>query len=215
MPTVEMLCLANSAKHSGRCVAGVRLDTGAWVRPVSSAEDGPLTPPLCTLDAAREVRSLDVVQIELAQPRPERHQPENWVIGPNPWKLIDELSPREAPEYVGGIVERGPELLGDRDDSVDFASIGPDGLGSSLALVRVGSPRFEVNPWNKLRARFKVGDAYYDLSVTDLATWVREVRLNGAVSSTSDWYFTVSLTEPWTRTNRCYKVVAAGVEIMG
>jgi hypothetical protein len=46
LPTVEIVCLANSRKAGGRCIAGVRTDTGAWVRPVSSGREGTLRPAL-------------------------------------------------------------------------------------------------------------------------------------------------------------------------
>lgn len=58
MPAVDVLCLAFSMKHGGRCVAGVRLDSGDWVRPVSAAEDGTLMPAACLLDVGRPIRRL-------------------------------------------------------------------------------------------------------------------------------------------------------------
>lgn len=32
--TIRMICLANSRKIGGRCVAGIDVNTGEWVRPV-------------------------------------------------------------------------------------------------------------------------------------------------------------------------------------
>jgi len=38
MPSVDLICLANSHKWNFRCVAGLRVDGGGWVRPVSDKE---------------------------------------------------------------------------------------------------------------------------------------------------------------------------------
>ena len=87
MPAVEMLCLANSWKHGGRCVAGI-LDDGSWIRPVSAAGDGGLEASVCRLDSGRAVDALDVVEIALAEPSPLPHQPENWTVADETWKLV-------------------------------------------------------------------------------------------------------------------------------
>src|ERR1039457_4830459 len=42
MPSVDLICLANSCKWHSRCLAGLRVDGGGWVRPVSDREHGEL-----------------------------------------------------------------------------------------------------------------------------------------------------------------------------
>ncbi len=37
---MRVICLANSYKHQARCIAGVAIDSGDWIRPVSGLEDG-------------------------------------------------------------------------------------------------------------------------------------------------------------------------------
>ncbi|MFO0968577.1 MAG: hypothetical protein U0793_23720 [Gemmataceae bacterium] len=44
MPYVDLICLANSWKHGGRCVAGIKIDGSGWIRPVGSFADGILLP---------------------------------------------------------------------------------------------------------------------------------------------------------------------------
>jgi len=56
MPILRLVCLANSRKLGGRCVACLRLVGGGWVRPVSSFSDGTLCPAQYSLD-------LDQVQL--------------------------------------------------------------------------------------------------------------------------------------------------------
>jgi hypothetical protein len=35
----EIVCLANSRKHNNKCVAGLNLKTGQWIRPITNTED--------------------------------------------------------------------------------------------------------------------------------------------------------------------------------
>lgn len=213
MTAVDMLCLAYSMKHGGRCVAGLNLESGEWIRPVSAAEDGTLSAASCRTDAGRPVQPLDVVRIPVGQARPAPHQPENWVVAQGEWTLRDTLSVAEASPHIHAVVESGETVLGGRGRSVSWESIQEHGVDASLTVVRVTGPRFEVNDWNRFRARFRRGAASYDLSCTDLAPWAAEAYRQGGVASTTDWYLTVSLGEPWEETNHCYKIVAAGIEI--
>jgi hypothetical protein len=80
MPTFEIICLASSDKKSGRCTAGLKTDGSGWLRPVSIQSDGTLFPENYVLDNDREPQLFDVLEIECSEHRPERHQPENWVI---------------------------------------------------------------------------------------------------------------------------------------
>jgi hypothetical protein len=209
----DLLCLAYSRKYSARCVAGLVLDTLEWVRPVSASEHGELPAVACRLDVGRPPKPLDVIRVQLKRAVPERHQPENRLVGEKEWRLVDELSVHGAKQYLDPNIERGPVLLGDTADSLDWDSIQENGVAASLALVNV-RPLFWVNPWGKLRADFALKRASYDLSVTDLAEWTFEAKKPGYVVR-SDWYLTISLGERYAKNNRAYKLVAAGIEIRG
>ena len=89
----EMLCLANSRKPGGRCVAGL-LPDGSWIRPVTATGGGSLTSAMCRLDKGRPVGALDVVRVGVTQPEPRLHQPENWIITDKRWKLVETRKPR-------------------------------------------------------------------------------------------------------------------------
>ena len=212
MPTVDLLCLAYSMKHGGRCVAGIRLDTHEWVRPVSDAEDGTLTVSACRLDVGRQIQMLDVVRIPLREPRPAPHQPENWVVGDRRWQFVRAENVGVIRETLDELAEQGPRLLGSRGPSVAWHAIERDGLGTSLSIVRASPPRFIVNDRRRLRARFNHGGVDYDLSCTAIAEWASEAHRVGGFEPTRDWYLVVSLGEPWGENNRCYKLVAGAVE---
>lgn len=36
----RIVCLANSFKKGGRCVAGIDLETGRWMRPIGRGDEG-------------------------------------------------------------------------------------------------------------------------------------------------------------------------------
>jgi hypothetical protein len=207
----EMLCLAYSRKHSARCVAGLRLDTLEWVRPVSGSEHGELSAASCRLDVGRPPRPLDVIQVPLTRAVPARHQPENWLVRDRQWKLVDELSVDSAANYLDDVIVTGPDLFGDTADSIDWDWIEVNGVPSSLALVRV-RPTFFVNPWGSLRALFSLRRVSFDLAVTDLAPWTAVVRQQAPTKAKQDWYLTVSLGERYDKKNRAYKLVAGGIE---
>jgi hypothetical protein len=210
---IDLLCLAYSRKYSSRCVAGLRLDTLEWVRPISATEHGEISASNCRLDVGRPPKPLDVVRIPLQRARPERHQPENWLLREGQWQLVDELSVRAAAVYLDRVVLPGPSLLGDTADSIDWDWIQQNGMGASLGIVRV-RPDFYVNPWGNLRALFALKGVRYNLSVTDLAAWTNDARQPG-FRVQSNWYLTISLGERFDQKNRAYKLVAAGIEVHG
>ena len=74
----QMLCLANSWKGGGRCVAGL-LPDGSWIRPVTATGDGSLAAPMCTLDTGRRVRALDVVLFGVKRPEPRLGKLYRWL----------------------------------------------------------------------------------------------------------------------------------------
>src|SRR5687768_13524839 len=88
MAQKEIICLANSRKHGGRCVAGLHTNGGGWLRAVGRVPDGTLFPPDYTLTDGSEPRLLDVIRIGLEKPQPSLHQPENWTIDGSRWQLV-------------------------------------------------------------------------------------------------------------------------------
>ena len=208
MHTVVMLCLANSWKYGGRCVAGI-LPDGSWVRPVSDTEDGSLPASACQLDEGTSARPLDVVRLSLAGPDRRLHQPENWLITDEPWQL---LRRREVPEVLSFLdrhAYKEASIFGTTGRSVNWERVLNHGVDHSLALVRVTRPRFRWSEWNptQLRAVFTHRGETYDTPMTF------EDRPSPGQSA-SDWYLTISLGEPLERQgHNCYKLVAGAIRI--
>lgn len=208
MTKADILCLANSWKSGGRCVAGIRTDDGSWIRPVSDTDEGELTPSQCTLDNQRQAMPLDVVRVYLKEPSPRPHQPENWQITARQWRFRDRMSFREATK----LLERASEthdsgIFGIAADRISARDIErrPGGLDASLTLVKASAPEFKWGTkWNQKRAVFEHGGITYDL----VMTFEDSPRV---AQSPSDWYFTISLGEPFH--GNCYLLVAAAIQI--
>jgi hypothetical protein len=220
MPAEEILVLANSLKVGGRCVAGISTWSDRWVRPVSGMGEGELYPFHFKMRQG-EPRLLDIVRFEHYGACEDPTQPENVTLNEDVgWIRNDRLDPAEAEGRLSRHLVTGPELLGDRDDSIaeDEAL---EGVGESLVLVEPRDLTFALRrPWRPgarpgFRAAFNLcGDAYYDLSLTDEAVRSRLGKMEyGQYSATALGYtasrvlLTVSLGGAFR--GRCWKLVAA------
>jgi len=208
---MEIVCLANSAKGGGRCVAGIDLSTGRWVRPVGDSKQGELTALQSTAHSdgpPREVRALDVVDIGQVVPRPEPGQPENFMRGTAQWMIKGQVMASTLTTFA---TRYGPLLHG-TSDRVSSKQIGD--VPSSLALIEVENPQFRVNSTyskSQLRAIFSFDGQRYDLSVTDLAPWTSDARRNPELDSGGNWIFTISLGTEFNGAH--YKLVACGIRL--
>lgn len=172
MPQFEMLCLANSRKYGARCVAGLLYGGGGWIRPIGTTEMGALTPTECSYQDGTEPRVLDRISLELLEPCPEWHQPENWRITSGRWQRLASPERSVRLRHFQKRLVVGPELLGSRDDRIScdtFSAQYP--AAASLALILPEQIRWSVrltsNRSCQVRTHFLLGDTHYNLAVTD------------------------------------------------
>jgi hypothetical protein len=220
MPLVDILCLANSNKVGGRCIAGVRVDGGGWVRLVApETSHGQLYFRHYKLDDGTEPAVLDVIAVDLAAPQPVPGQPENWIIGHQPWMLRERPAGAAVRPIWRRALHRGPLLFGSTNRKVENAAA----LTASFSLVAPAMIRWSLGPRKDGRVQprvlFRLGGKLHNLSVTDPAWIARIIRNLGAMEA--GWYknevigipardkiwLTVSLSEPYEGAR--YKLVAA------
>jgi hypothetical protein len=109
MALVDLICLANSNKMRGRCIAGLRADGGGWVRPIASDTDlGQLEFNHYRLGDGSEPQLLDLVRLDLNEHRPVAGQPENWSIGASSWTLEARPIGINERRVLDKAVERSP-----------------------------------------------------------------------------------------------------------
>jgi putative nucleic acid modification protein with dual OB domain len=212
MPTFDLICLANSRKRRGRCIAGLRVDGQGWVRPVSATADGELYPQNYRLANGGYAQVLDLLRIEVGDHHPKQHHPEDWLLSWRPWELLARPIPlSDYQDLLQRCIVRGPGLLGNEHDRMDFAGFANHPAQASLALVQLHNITWHITLSRRgnrqVRALFSLGGVDYNLGVTDPA-W--EARLQHLAVSESeaghDVMLTVSLSEPFN--GYCFKLVA-------
>ena len=211
----RIVCLANSRKYAGRCIAGkecVPAGFGAWVRPVSARTTTELGRDERRYPDGKDPKILDLVDVALLEPAPHAYQTENHLVdaargyrkaGEVPWDRVD------------GMLDQ-PESLWTNDSSSRFGlsdRVAVANAGSliwSLALIRPETVAMRVRVEAgkpRVRACFRYRGVPYTFGVTDpFAEWAwlkrhdGEYPVEGAV-------LCVSLGEPYTD-GYCYKLVA-------
>jgi len=215
----RIICLANSRKLSGRCIAGVTVESGSprhWVRPVSARATEELTLEEIRLDNGRIPSLLDILEIPIAGPHPHGCQVENERIEPHgKWKWLGRFPRAE----VGELLEEVPSLwidghrtLAGRNDRIPVED--SDRVPGSLVLVRPRWLRLHLirrAPRVRVRAQFALAGGVYNLVVTDPLVEAACVRLDREVLPMwPETAICVSLGEPFEGYR--YKLVAAVID---
>jgi len=217
MPGFEIICLANSRKLSGRCIAGLRTDGGGWIRPIGENPDGTLFRNHFTLEDGSLARPLDVLRIQLKEQRPEPHQPENWLISSKPWVLVTRPAKAEHLKLIETFIEKGPYLFGNQSDRILYKSLIKTPAKASLALVIPDEISWAINKSirgkRQTRVSLNFGGGDYDLVVTD-PLWEEKLKSFSFGNHSSESFgfrknekflLTISLGEPFE--GYCYKLV--------
>jgi hypothetical protein len=227
MPTVKrIVCLANSRKVGGRCVAGrerTGSQVGAWIRPVSGRPHEEVSEEERQYADGSDPKVLDVVDIPLIAARPRTWQQENWLLDPNAywvrrgrvgWQDLAALADAPAQLWRNGFSTY--HGLHDRVP-LDQAT----GLTTSLHLLRTDRVTLSVfapgaafgDPKRKVYGRFRHAGTEYRLRVTDPVYERAYLAQSDGDYHLSESYLTVSLGEPWE--GFAYKLIAAIIEQAG
>lgn len=219
MPVFDILCLANSNKMRGSCIAGLRLDGGGWIRPVARTPHGELYPAHYILQDGSCPQLFDRIRISFIERSASAHQPENWLIADEPWQLVSRgLSAESAPLLESHLIA-GPALLGGFSHKISFEQFETEPALSSLCLIRPGNLRWKIEhlPYNahKVSAQFRLDGTSYRLPVTDpdrldAFRALPPGEYPGAacgIAAGLKVLLTVSLSDPW-EDGYCYKLVA-------
>ena len=222
MPTVDVICLANSYKHGGRCVAGLRLDGSGWVRPVSTEPEGVLLAWHYTLAGGGEAALLDVLKMHLVCPQPAPHHPEDWLMDTGQWQAATRVGPSEVREVLLQSIAPGPELLGGTQSRVAYKALQREPAAGSLALVRPQDLHWLIEEGHqvgkrRVRAVFTLAGIPYSLPLTD-PVWMKRLASlpcgrHPSKASGPDILLTISLSEPFKANGFCYKLVAAVIAL--
>ena len=217
----KIVCLANSRKHSGRCIAGKKVFArgyGSWIRPISVRPSAEVSEEERRFENGQDARVLDIISVPMLAPAPFLYQTENHIIdagyywrktGELPWAKLKQLVDEPATLWANGNSTRkgrndrvGLELASKMTNSLML--IEPETL-----TVRVQTEGAEFdNPRRRIRADFMHQDVNYVLVVTDPIAERAFLAKPDGDYPLADTYLTVSLGEPHTD-DCCYKLVAA------
>ena len=147
---MRILCLANSIREGGRCVAGIDYATGRWVRPVLLG-GGPI-PVERTFVGNKYLEPGDVVEIEVDQtPTPMPFQMENHVVYGRPWRIVGYCAAGDCLH----LCDSTEPLLHNRSDRVATEYFDDRGIEEwrSLQLLHPPSVHFQRDPHKAERWR--------------------------------------------------------------
>ena len=219
----RIVCLANSYKPGGRCVAGKELlpdgTIGGWVRPVISAEEGGVGEERLYEDGS-EPNILDVIHVPVLNHQPRHHQQENWLLDTKSrWVRTQRLAASYLEQYLDPVAPLwidGSSGSNGENDRVPFSAA--QSLVSSLKLISINALELSVSLNNReersVRGRFRHAGSSYSLSVTDPAFRERYLQLPNGAYRIGPVLVTVSLGEQMNfgGYTYCYKLIAAIIE---
>ena len=212
----RIVCLANSRKLQGRCIAGRELvgtQPGGWIRPVSSREHEEVSEYERQYEDGSDPRLLDIIDVPLLKARPRDYQQENWRLDPDwYWEKVGQF-PRgrlqKLADPAADLWINGYSSSSGLNDRIPLRYVAE--LESSLRLVRARDVELCVfRPGNRKRrvqARFNQKSTEYRLWITDPDFQRRYLAKADASYDIGDCFLTISLGEQYG--GYCYKLVAA------
>lgn len=226
MPTApevkQIVCLANSRKLSGRCIAGREWNDGRgghWIRPVSAREHQEVSERERQYEDGSDPRVLDILRVPVLEHRPEGYQRENWLLDPERyWTKIGRL----PPEQVSSLTARparlwinGHSTYNGENDRIPLDAAAR--LGDSLRLIQVEDLRMRVfapgkafgSAKRRVQGLFAYGGAPYALWITDPDIERDYLARPDGTYPVGAAFLTISLGEP--HEGYCYKLIATVV----
>lgn len=219
----RIVCLANSRKRYGRCIAGYEIVNerpAGWIRPVSDRPHEEVSEYERQYEDGSDPRVLDIIDVPLRESRPKGYQQENWLLDPDEyWVKVGQLARADLEQLAdstGTLWLNGYHTYHGLNDRIPLGQAA--GVQGSLKLIRVDAVRLRVfnpgaefgNPKRRVQARFRFAGTDYALRVTDpMIERVYLAREDGYYDL-GDSYLTISLGEPYD--DYCYKLVAAVIK---
>lgn len=215
--TKRIICLANSGKHSSRCVAGKEI-TGSrsWIRPVSGHGRGEVSLEERLCEDGSEPQLLDVIDIPLVEARPDGCQQENWLLDPScRWVRVERFPESDLDQ----LLDLGKSLWIDetsakRGLSDRVLQSQEHKFQTSLRFIRVGELVLSVansgyKGSRQVRGRFRYAGESYDLAVTDPPVKDSYLYKSLGVYPYGPAYMTISLPGLLPSRRARYKLIAA------
>nr|DAQ00681.1 MAG TPA: hypothetical protein [Caudoviricetes sp.] len=178
MRKVRIVCLANSFKLQGRCLAGILLDDNnipikpnIWIRPISKTEHGEVDTAIVS-----HINLLDIIELEVSDfIDKNNYQSENVYFTDNSIRKIGQLDKN----YLDGMIETNFLIFGNKGKAISKDDI--SFLKNSLMFIRTDSYEVVLDSFQgkeKIKISFQYKDIHYDkITITD-PFFIYEYRQN-------------------------------------
>lgn len=222
----RIICLANSRKYSGRCIAGKEIVPaseehdpliGPWIRPVSARQSEEVSEDERQFPDGSDPKILDVVDIPLQAARPKHYQRENWLIDDQQyWTKAGRVNVASLAQLIdppSPLWYDGTNTYNGMNDQIPLMHA--FNLTDSLRLIHVDTLTLVVwapgapfgNHKRRVQGRFQHAKTNYSLWVTDPTIESQYLKLNDGQYAMGECYLTISLGEPLN--GYAYKLIAA------
>ncbi len=210
----RFICLANSYKEGGRCMAGIELDANnnpviefgrpKWIRPVCDTEHGQIPDKL-----AEPFKLLDIVEMEVVEEVPEDHQTENVTFKEDSIKIVGTFDKNK----LETLCDNKKFIFGNSGKALSQDFI--ENMEHSLMLLKLN--QFDVFKKSyddrhgrpQRRLEFQFNDHPYDFPITDPVFLYRHKNNPDLLKNINQIYVCVSLGIEWE--GWYYKLVAGVV----
>lgn len=196
---MRILCLANSVKQGGRCLAGIQLDNNnhpviqnnrpVWIRPIVKSEHGQLPGFLCS-----KISPLHVIEIDQAAINGTGYQSENTTFKEDSLKVVGSINTSVLDNLCDNNALR--IVFGNRGKAVPKEKI--QRMKHSLMLVKTSD--FQVtekeNAYRgrpQIRLTFRYHENLYDLPITDPLFLIQYEKNTEILDQTKEIYVVLSL----------------------
>ena len=217
-----MVCLANSRKGGGRCIAGlawVGNDHWDWIRPVSTHGTGELNFERLYEDGT-DPQLLDLIDLSLLQPKPLGCHAEDIIVdSTRRWQKQAHLTYQEALELIPmastSLWINGKSTSHGHNDGIDEWKAAR--LKTSLKLIcpdkLTMTATAEHHNKRKVRGEFRLRNSSYKLAITDpcIESEFSHYHL-GAERVTRNPLLCISIGLVFEQTKACYKLIAGVME---
>ncbi len=216
----RIVCLANSRKSNGRCIAGREWSdnqAGQWIRPVSARENQEVRKNERQYENRSDPQVLDIIDIPLLKRQPEDYQTENWLLdSEHDWRKVGHLPRSDLPALTdpdGPLWLDGHSTSKGKNNKIPLATTGS--IADSLRLIRIECLQLNVamhkgfghrRPRLRVQGRFSHAGNEYALWVTDPKFEQTYFAKPAGDYEIGECYLTISLGE---YQGACYKLIAA------
>jgi hypothetical protein len=218
----QIVCLANSWKLNERCIAGIEINSGKWIRPVCDSlypEDGRV-PRSVRLIAGKEPAILDILEIPLADTGNDfEFESENLSVLPGEWKCVGRFNINDLGKYCS----KSTQILHNPIKYVNPSDLKNLNFNQryTIQLIQVQSFRVQqkINAKGNQEWRGTIimanGNRLAEARITDP---VFVEKLNTGHQPQQNCFVTVSLSLPWAPPNwegevPCWKLIAGVIEL--